>query len=188
MANQQINQYPIERTNLGDDDFFDIDYFDGTNYQTAKIRGSVIKTSAGIGLYAQISDSNEIRNTTTETSLFDGASGVGSLMVPANGFQVGDSFHVKMGGTIGAGGSGDANIRIKTGSVILADSGTLALPSMTNRIFEIEMDFTIRQIGAPGVAEIITHGEINYVQNAGGGSWEGENFISVNNSTFDTIT
>ena len=127
MANQQINQYPIERTALGDDDFFDIDYYDGSNYQTAKIRGSVIKGSASIGLFAQTSDSTPIRNTTTQLSLFAGASSVGSLSIPANGFQVGDSFHAKLGGTINAGGSGDANLQIKTGSVVLADSGNLTL-------------------------------------------------------------
>ena len=39
MAGQKINQYPLERLTFGDDDFYDIDYFDGTTYQTAKIKG-----------------------------------------------------------------------------------------------------------------------------------------------------
>jgi len=38
----QINQYPIERTELGADDFLDIDYWDGTQYRTAKIKGGAI--------------------------------------------------------------------------------------------------------------------------------------------------
>ncbi len=42
----KINEYPLERTNFGDDDFYDIDYWDGSVYQTAKIKGSTIK--AGI--------------------------------------------------------------------------------------------------------------------------------------------
>lgn len=38
----QINQYPIERTELGADDFLDIDYWDGTQYRSAKIKGGAI--------------------------------------------------------------------------------------------------------------------------------------------------
>ncbi len=42
----KINEYPLERLTFGDDDFYDIDYWDGSVYQTAKIKGSTIK--AGI--------------------------------------------------------------------------------------------------------------------------------------------
>jgi hypothetical protein len=45
MANE-IHNYSIERFVFGDDDYYDIDWFDGTVYRTAKIKGSVIK--AGI--------------------------------------------------------------------------------------------------------------------------------------------
>lgn len=34
----QINQYPIERSSVGDNDYLDIDYFDGSQYRTAKIQ------------------------------------------------------------------------------------------------------------------------------------------------------
>ena len=56
---------------------------------------------------------------------------------------------------------------------------------MGNRVFEIELDFTIRTIGGSGVASIITMGELNYVQNTGT-SFEGSNFCLLNNTTFDT--
>ena len=73
---QQINQYTIDRATFGDDDYYDIDYWDGATYQTAKIKGSVIKAGiqAGtlLGLYSQTSASLPITNTTTETSLFNG--------------------------------------------------------------------------------------------------------------------
>ena len=42
----KINQYPLERTAFGDDDYYDIDYWNGSTYETAKIKGSTIK--AGI--------------------------------------------------------------------------------------------------------------------------------------------
>jgi hypothetical protein len=47
MANQKIHEYLLERFSIGDDDFFDIDYFDGAVYTTAKVKGSVIKAIAG---------------------------------------------------------------------------------------------------------------------------------------------
>jgi hypothetical protein len=42
----KIHEYPIERLVFGDDDYYDIDFWDGVEYKTAKILGSVIK--AGI--------------------------------------------------------------------------------------------------------------------------------------------
>jgi hypothetical protein len=47
MANQKIHEYLLERFSIGDDDYFDIDYFDGAVYTTAKVKGSVIKAIAG---------------------------------------------------------------------------------------------------------------------------------------------
>jgi hypothetical protein len=46
----KINQYPLERLTFGDDDYYDIDYWDGAGYQTAKIKGSVIKAGIEAGV------------------------------------------------------------------------------------------------------------------------------------------
>ena len=46
----KINQYPLERLTFGDDDFYDIDYWDGATYQTAKIKGSTIKAGIESGI------------------------------------------------------------------------------------------------------------------------------------------
>jgi hypothetical protein len=50
MANQKIHEYPIERFTFGDDDYYDIDFWDGSGYQTAKIKGSTIKNAMFSGL------------------------------------------------------------------------------------------------------------------------------------------
>lgn len=39
----KIHEYSLERTQLGDDDFVDIDYFNGSSYESAKIKGQVFK-------------------------------------------------------------------------------------------------------------------------------------------------
>jgi hypothetical protein len=185
---QRIHNYATDRLTLGDDDYFDIDFFNGTAYQTAKIKGSVIKQASGglYGLYSQTSASTPIVSTAIETSMFQGATSQGSLMVPANGFAVGDAFHCKLGGYIDSINNTDVEIRIKSnGTTILAESGLIQLPAMTQKVFEIELDFVIRSIGGTGSAEVLTMGEINYVQNSGT-SFEGYNFCTSNNTTFDT--
>ena len=50
MADQKIHEYPIERFVFGDDDYYDVDFWDGFIYQTAKIKGSVIKSAILSGI------------------------------------------------------------------------------------------------------------------------------------------
>ncbi len=52
MSTQNINGYPLEIFTIGDDDFFDVDYYNGSTYETAKVKGSVIKAIvAGGNIY-----------------------------------------------------------------------------------------------------------------------------------------
>ena len=46
----KINQYPLERTVFGDDDYYDIDYWNGATFESAKIKGSVIKSAIQSGV------------------------------------------------------------------------------------------------------------------------------------------
>ena len=61
MAGIKINQYPLERLTFGDDDYYDIDYWNGSAFETAKIKGSVIKTAIQAGISsANIMDTNSL--------------------------------------------------------------------------------------------------------------------------------
>ena len=144
---------------------------------------TTINVTAINGLFAQTIDSTVITNTTTESTLV--ASGEGSLSTPADGFAVGDSFHAKVIGHISCNQSATIRIRIKTGSVVLADTGVIALSATTNRHWEINVYFTIRAIGGAGVASIASGGLFSYVKNAAV-DFQGSNFLSVNNTDFDT--
>jgi len=135
------------------------------------------------GLFAQTANSTPVTGTTTETTLIDG--GVGSLSVPANGFKVGDSFMVEMGGHISSVNTNTLNIRLKSGSVILCDTGAISMPNVTNKHFDLQVRFTIRALGAAGVAAIASYGVLTYSRNAGN-IFEGSDFSVVNNTTFDT--
>lgn len=135
------------------------------------------------GLFAQTANSAPITGTTTETTLLDG--GVGSLTVPANFFKVGDSFSVTMGGHISSVNNDDLQIRVKSGSVILGDTGLINMPQCTNKHWNLEIRFTIRTLGVAGVASIASFGQFNFSKDASN-AFEGADFSIVNNTTFDT--
>ena len=135
------------------------------------------------GLYAQTSNSVPVTATNVESSLI--GTGVGTLSVPANSFKVGDSFVAKLYGHISCVGTATIQIKIKSGSVILADTGIVALDTTTNKHWQVEVNFTIRQLGVAGVGSIASGGLFSYIKNAGL-NFEGENFSIVNNTTFNT--
>jgi hypothetical protein len=132
------------------------------------------------GLFAQTGNSTPITNTTVETTLING--GVGTLSVPANGFKVGDSFRAVFGGVLNAANNQTIRIKVKSGSVILLDSG---LQPITNNVFNLHIDFTVRVLGTAGVASIVALGAFNYVKTSNG-AIEGFGFNTVNSTTFNT--
>jgi hypothetical protein len=154
---------------------------DGTK-TTVTIPGPVATTN--IGLFSQTANSTIITNTTAETSLING--GVGSLTVPANGFTVGDSFRAVFGGVMNANNNQTIRIRVRTGGIVLLDSGLQNLgSSVINDVWSLNIDFTIRQIGAAGVASIVSLGAFHYTK-TNNASVQGFGFNIVNNTTFNT--
>jgi hypothetical protein len=143
----------------------------------------VIPATKNYGLFSQTANSTTITGTTSEGTLIDG--GVGTLSVPANGFKVGDSFQVQMGGMISAKNNDTIRIRLKTGSVVLADSTPLTMPGITNQVWYLSAHFTVRSIGAAGVASIVTVAQL-HVLKAASGTQQGFAWNTVNSSTFDT--
>ena len=136
------------------------------------------------GLYAQTANSTIVTNTTTETTII--GAGVGTLSVPANGFSVGDSFRAVFGGLINATNNQTIRIRMRTGAVLLLDSGLQNLGSaVTNDVWSLNVDFTIRQIGGAGVASIVSLGGFHYTK-TNNASVQGFGFNVVNNTTFST--
>jgi len=135
------------------------------------------------GLFAQTANSIPVTGT-TEATLIDG--GVGGLTVPANGFKVGDSFRADMSGQMSAANNETLRIRVEGGPVILLDSLAQNLgSSISNDIWVLSIDFTIRALGGPGVAEIAASGKFTYVK-TNNGAFQGFGFSTVNNTTFDT--
>lgn len=135
------------------------------------------------GLYAQTALGTAITNTTVETSLI--GAGVGTLSVPPNTFQVGDSFAVKMCGYLSCANNETIHIRVKSDGTVIADAGVFQMKITTNKFFELIIDLTITKIGVAGVAELFTNGQYSYNHNSQG-DLSGNNFALVTTTIFDT--
>lgn len=142
-----------------------------------------VPRTKNFGLFTQTAASTPVVNTIVETTILNG--GVGTMTVPSNGFQVGDSFSASLSGLLSSNNNDTLRIRVKAGLVELGDSGIITLPSITNKFFDLKLHFTIRTVGVPGVASIATSGQFTYSKNAGN-AFEGMDFVSINNTTFDT--
>lgn len=154
---------------------------DSTGETVVTIPGNIPTTN--YGLYTQTSSSTPVTNTLTESSLLDG--GIGTLTVPANGFKVGDSFHAVLTGHINSVNNHTLHIRVKTDGIALADTGVMTMATATTKHWKLEIEFTIRAIGASGVAKIAAGGAFFYTKNAST-SFEGINFSTETTIGFDT--
>jgi|SRR5210317_961067 hypothetical protein len=145
-------------------------------------------TSNNYGLYTQTGDSSPISGSAspvaTSGSLFDG--GVGTLTVPANGFKVGDTFHLKMAGKINISNGHTLDIKFKSDGVTLIDTGNITLSAADNKNWNLDVTFVIRNIGGAGTASILSTGELTVRKDGSGGETVVEIFSSKNTTTFDT--
>jgi hypothetical protein len=148
-------------------------------------RGDVIGAlpSVNYGLFSQTGNSSPITATDVEETLIN--SGVGTLIVPANGFSVGDSFRAVMSGIIDYENNQTLRIKVKANDIILLDSGVQNLTNGGGGVFMLNIDFTIRAIGSTTIASVVSLGAFNYTKLTNG-SPQGFAFNVVNNTTFDT--
>jgi hypothetical protein len=145
--------------------------------------GTILPPTLNYGLFAQTGDSAVVSATTIESTIIDG--GVGTLSVPVNGFNIGDSFKVAMGGIFSNANNETIILSVKSGSVNLVDSGVQTLSAHSNDIFKLEITFTIRNIGGPGVASIKSFGSFQTIKK-NSANINGFGFELKNNTTFDT--
>jgi hypothetical protein len=180
---QKISQMTPKGSDLDPTDLLEVSVLSGFGYNTYSITGQQIISAGSYGLYTQTASSTPVTNTTTETSLLDG--GVGTLTVPANGFKVGDSFHAILTGYISSVNNHTLTLRIKSGSVVLATTGSITMAATTGRHWKLEVYFTVRTLGVSGVASIATGGTFMYTKNAST-NFEGTNFSTETTTGFDT--
>lgn len=135
------------------------------------------------GLFAQTVNSTPITATTSELSLI--GTGVGTLSVPANAWNIGDSFRADFGGLLSSKNNDTIRIRVKANSAILADSGVQVMSTATNDVWQFSINFTVRELGVAGVADMVTLGVFHTTKQSNGAP-QGFAFNTVNTSSFDT--
>jgi hypothetical protein len=135
------------------------------------------------GLFAQTSSSTPASGINQNSII---GAGVGTLSVPANSFQIGDSFTLASDGLLSSLNSATLHIHVETlAGVVLADTGIITMAAATARPFLLNLYFTVRTLGGAGVASISSGGLFSYIRN-GGTQFEGYVLSQINSTTFDT--
>lgn len=135
------------------------------------------------GLYTQTSSSTPASGINQNSIV---GTGVGTLTVPANSFQIGDSFTCALDGLLSCLGSATLHIHVETlAGVVLADTGIIAMETTTSKAWLLTLYFTIRTVGGVGVASISSGGLFSYIKNAGT-NFEGFVLSNINTTTFNT--
>jgi hypothetical protein len=128
-------------------------------------------------------------NTTVATNVI--GTGIGSVTIPANNFIAGDSFTVKVGGQITSSNNDTITFTIQTATGVIFSSFTTSLPVTTDQPYELEIDFTVRNIGAAGVASITNNGQLTFQADQQssyqGGMTNGINAIDFSTTTDNTL-
>ena len=141
-------------------------------------------TSNNYGLFNQTGQSTPVSGSThISGSLIDG--GVGTLSVPANGFQKGDAFEAVLAGTLFTQNGNTLDIQVRADSVVLGDTGVITMAGADNQNWRLVLNFSINEIGGAGTAEITTVGTFQYRKDASD-TFVSEIFTFTNNTTFDT--
>jgi hypothetical protein len=143
---------------------------------------SDIAATTNYGLYSQTDEIAPVTGLTEGTLI---GPGLGTLSVPANAFQVGDCFTLKMSGKISNANNAQLIISLKSDGLIIGTTGTLTLPATTNKNWELSATFVIRIAGVATTAELQTNGSFIYNKNSSN-AFEGQIFDYNESLNFDT--
>jgi hypothetical protein len=142
-----------------------------------------IPLSNNYGLHAQIEQCTPIVPSSGEASLI--GLGVGTLEVPRDVFQVGDSFVVKMCGKITCANAEVLHIHVLSNGIIILNVLAYTMPKCSDKYWDLILDFTVTKIGIAGTAELFANGTFTYNKDAAT-SIDGLHFGEIGNTTFDT--
>ena len=90
-----------------------------------------------------------------------------------------------MTGHVSSRNNNTLRIRVKTGAVVLADTGVITMPQTTDKDFNLDVNFSIYNTGGAGVASIASGGKFLYSKDASN-AFEGITFSTINSSSFNT--
>lgn len=141
-----------------------------------------VPVTTNYGLFSQTEESLPVTGLTERTLI---GTGIGTLTVPENTFEVGQSFHLKIAGKITNANNQDLLINLKSDALIIGTTGIITIPTTTDKNWELTVDFTVREIGAAGTAHLQTNGKFIYNKNSNN-IFEGQAFDYNESVNFDT--
>ena len=133
--------------------------------------------------------SNNYAGSTAETDILTGTE-YGSKTIPADQFVAGSLYSLKIGGEFDATNNDVFTIRVVSNLGLGSEAEFVNIPititdtNLTNRYFELEIDFAVRSTGVAGVASIVTNGSFDYYNT--NNLKKGTGINNVNNTTFNT--
>ena len=195
MADKKITELNALTTPVGEDLFAVVDIDASETKKTTyadltaslqedivnSITGSLVNTS--YGLFNQTASLTAISASTAETSIING--GVGTLSVPANGFNVGDAYQLVAEGVCTFNNNDTLDIKVKANSTTLTDTGAFNIANAANSRWKMDINFSIHNTGSAGEAIIVSAGTFMYTKDAST-DFQGVNFGTENSTTFDT--
>jgi hypothetical protein len=139
-------------------DTFVICRWNGSSFDTFNVDASslipVVPPTLSYGLFNQLKNSTPVQGITNNNgSLFISGPGnsVGSLEVPANTFQEGDGFKLEGAGHLSiTGPPPDLTLRVLFNGIPELTITIPSLPNVSDLHWRMEINFTIRSIGATG--------------------------------------
>lgn len=190
-GNNIIGVNNIFTDNLSSGTGTEITLQDDLNLNSNNIIG--LETINGIqpsgGVYSNPT-SNTYLGATSEIDVLTGTE-YGTKTIPANdGFNAGSLFSLKIGGEFDATNNDTFTIRVLSNYNTVNEAEFVNIPvvitdtNLTDRYFELEIDFAIRSSGGAGIASILTNGSFDYYN--ANNLKKGAGINNLNNTTFRT--
>jgi hypothetical protein len=156
---------------------------DGTSpYVTQEELNNALEDIGSYGLYSQTQEGPLVIGTEERTII---GPGQGTLSVPANAFQIADSFHLRVSGKITNVNNSQLVIQLKSGANVIGTTGVISVPATTDKNWELTAEFTVILLGTAGNAKLQTNGKFVYNKNSSN-AFEGIIFDYTESTTFDT--
>ena len=145
--------------------------------------GNINSVTPAGGAFSQIITKTNT-NSTAEQALT--STGIGSLIIQGNTVTQGTSYCLTLGGLKTNNNTDTIEIRLKSGANILATTGSILLPALSNSPYDVEINFTIRELGA--LASVQYTGFFSYTDV---GAYRGANFTgssTINTTVNNTLS
>ena len=126
--------------------------YDGTNFEVINADATAVES-----LFIGTADTT-VASTAAETTIL--GTGQGSLTIPANSLAIGDTILILIKGHVSDTGNPTLTARIDLGGTEVCASGAITLGAVTTDYFEMEVEITVRTLGATGT--VVAGGELMY--------------------------